>query len=191
MNLDLIRLGIVYIHLLACCIALGSILLSDIEQAWMLWRDGHPTMHEEHILDKLHSTISYALLVLWLTGVSILWLDYQTIGFRMFENPKLQAKIFLVILLTLNGQVLSTLIFPTLKREGHLIYMKPSHALLAIFCGSVSAVTWLYAALLGVGRFLSFKYTLFELLWFYPVIILSTFSTITFLTYRKRKHLKS
>lgn len=189
MTIDLFRLGVVYLHLLACCVALGTILLSDIEQARMLWNDDHPTPHLEHHLNTLHSTITYSLLALWITGIAICIIDFQSASWHMFANPKLQAKISLVILLTINGRILNTFIFPILKREGHLLHMRLPHALFAIFTGSISAVTWLYAALLGIGRSLSWKYTLFELLWFWPVAVLVAFSTITFLAHRKRQKL--
>ena len=43
---------------------------------------------------------------------------------------------------------------------------------MAVLVGSVSAVTWLYAAFLGIARALSWKYSLFEILAPYPILVL-------------------
>jgi hypothetical protein len=46
----------------------------------------------------------------------------------------------------------------------------------AVFTGSISGVTWLYAAFLGIARSLSWKSSLFELLIAYPALILMAYA---------------
>jgi hypothetical protein len=52
----------------------------------------------------------------------------------------------------------------------------------ALFSGALSGVSWLYAAMLGVGRPLAWKYSLTELLMAYPVLIVLGFATMVALT---------
>jgi len=56
-----------------------------------------------------------------------------------------------------------------------------------MFCGSLSAVSWMYAAMLGVGRPLAWKYSLSELLMAYPVLIALGFLSMLVLTQRVKK----
>jgi hypothetical protein len=83
-----------------------------------------------------------------------------------------------VVLLTLNGFVLHNLVLPALQKAGSLLHMTFSRAMLAAFAGVVSGVSWLYAAMLGVGRPLSWKYSLFELMAAYPMLIAGGFLTM-------------
>jgi hypothetical protein len=52
----------------------------------------------------------------------------------------------------------------------------------ALFSGALSGVSWLYAAMLGVGRPLAWKYSLTELLMAYPVLIMLGFAMMLALT---------
>jgi hypothetical protein len=165
------RLVIVYFHLIACCVAIGLVLTSDVAMVKQLLQRSVPAVADNEHLETLQRTVSRALAVLWATGVGIVALDASTKGWGYFENPKLQAKIGLVVLLTLNGVVLHRTVLPLMKEVGSLLNLEFNHLVLALFAGSVSAVTWFYAALMGVGRSLSWKYSLVELLAAYPVLI--------------------
>jgi hypothetical protein len=57
----------------------------------------------------------------------------------------------------------------------------------ALFSGALSGVSWLYAAMLGVGRPLAWKYSLTELLMAYPVLIVLGFAMMVALTQWARK----
>ncbi|MNC10163.1 hypothetical protein D3C75_578000 [compost metagenome] len=54
--------------------------------------------------------------------------------------------------------------------------------MLALFSGALSGVSWFYAAMLGVGRPLAWKYSLVELLAAYPVLIVGGFGMMVLLT---------
>ena len=53
---------------------------------------------------------------------------------------------------------------------------------MALITGAVSGVSWFYAAMLGIGRPLNFKYSLFEILVAYPVLIAGGFVAMVLLT---------
>ena len=116
-----------------------------------------------------------ALVALWITGIGIVGIDYAGKGMEYFLNPKLQAKIGIVVLLTFNGFLLHSAVLPALKKAGSLLKLSFNLRMLALFSGALSGVSWFYAAMLGVGRPLAWKYSLVELLAAYPVLIVGGF----------------
>jgi hypothetical protein len=68
-----------------------------------------------------------------------------------------------------------------MKKTGSLLDLPLDHRFLAVFSGAVSAVSWFYAAMLGIGRPLNWKYSLTELLAAYPVLIAGGFLTMLLL----------
>lgn len=178
MELEFSRMALVYAHLIACCAAIGLILMSDIAMVKQLISgDPHERMDPKH-LQELQNTVALALAALWATGAGIIALDTSVKGLEYFANPKLQAKITVVALLTLNGILLHHRVLPLMKKAGTLLNMSFSQRSFAVFAGSVSAVSWFYAALLGVGRPLSWKYSLTQILAAYPVLIAGGFAAL-------------
>jgi hypothetical protein len=180
--MELFRLSIVYLHLIACCVAIGLVLTSDIAMVNQLIKGGTAEKQETDHLNSLKKTVSLALVALWITGFAIVWLDVSAKGFTYFANPKMQAKLTIVALLTLNGFVLHSAVMPAMEKAGSLLQMEFNQRMLAIFAGSVSAVSWFYAAMLGVGRPLAWKYSLVQLLAAYPALIVAGFTAMVMLT---------
>lgn len=177
---DWFRLGLVYVHLIACCVAIGLVLTSDVSFVARMLK-GDSRQDPEH-LRVLQKTVSISLSLLWLTGLAVVARDAALSGWDYFLNPKIQAKIVIVCLLTLNGMVLHHAVLPALMKTGALLELSFSRSVLALFAGSVSAVSWFYAALLGIGRPLNWKYPLTDLLVMYPVFIGAAFSVMLLLT---------
>lgn len=177
---ELARMGIIYVHLIACCVAIGLVLTSDFAMVRQLYRGEAPT--DSRHLATLQTTVATALIALWISGAAVVLLDASMKGWDYFANPKLQAKIAIVVLLTLNGVVLHRRVLPWLQKAGSLLKLSFSQSLLAIFAGAVSGVSWFYAALLGVGKPLSWRYSLVELMAAYPVLIAGGFVSMLLLT---------
>ena len=180
--MELSRLGIVYIHLIACCVAIGLVLTSDIAMVKQLLQGDSAGLSDFEHMESLQKTVSRALSVLWVTGVAIIAMDVSAKGWGYFANPKIQAKIGLVVLLTINGVLLHKTVLPLLHKAGSLLNLTFSQRLLALFAGTFSAVTWFYAAFIGVGRPLAWKYSLVELLAAYPALIAGAFCVMLALT---------
>lgn len=178
MDIELLRLGIVYLHLIACCVALGLVLTSDLAMVnRLLGGDGR---QDPRHLAYLQKVVSGALAALWLTGAAVIWLDAK--GVEYFLNPKIQAKLAIVVLLTVNGCLLHRFVLPALMKAGSLLHLSFDRRALALFAGAVSAVSWFYAAMLGVGRPLNWIYSLTELLAAYPILIAGGFVAMLLLT---------
>nr|WP_178132153.1 hypothetical protein [Pseudomonas sp. C2B4] len=185
--MELLRLGVVYVHLVACCVAIGLVLTSDIAMVRDLWKRKAFTEHDLAHMESLQRSVVWALVGLWVTGAAIIGIDYLGKGTEYFMNPKLHAKVIIVVLLTYNGVLLHNLVLPALKKAGSLLDLGFSARMLALFCGSLSAVSWMYAAMLGVGRPLAWKYSLSELLMAYPVLIVLGFLAMLALTQRAKR----
>jgi len=185
--MELLRLGVVYVHLLACCVAIGLVLTSDIAMVRDLLKRKVLTAHDNAHLESLQKSVVFALISLWITGIAIISIDYLEKGVDYFMNPKLHAKVIIVALLSYNGVMLHRLVLPALQKAGSLLNLGFSARMLALACGSLSAVSWMYAAMLGVGRPLAWKYSLSELLMAYPVLIALGFLAMLVLTQRARQ----
>lgn len=172
MDYELLRMGIIYIHLIACCIAVGSILVNDISMVLHFWKGKDYIISKDH-LENLQSIITTCLTVLWCTGIVILTIDWQDKGWHMFENPKLQAKLIVVTMLTLNGFVLHHITAPVMHKVGSLLHLHFWDKHVAVLVGSISGVTWMYAAFLGIARALSWKYSLVEILATWPFLVVA------------------
>jgi len=176
------RLGVVYIHLIACCVAIGLVLTSDIAMVRQLFADEPSGRAHMRHMEELQTTVVWALTALWISGLAVVALDASSKGWQYFANPKLQAKILIVVLLTFNGVVLHHLVLPWLQKAGSLLKLPAGRRTFTIFAGAVSGVSWLYAAMLGVGRPLSWKYSLMELMAAYPLLISGGFMSMLLLT---------
>jgi len=181
-TVEYVRLGVVYFHLIACCVAIGLVLTSDIAMVKQLLKGDASGHHDDAHMESLQKTVSLALVVLWITGIGIIGIDYAGKGMEYFLNPKIQAKIGIVVLLTLNGFLLHSAVMPALKKAGSLLKLSFSLRMLALFSGAFSGVSWFYAAMLGVGRPLAWKYSLVELLAAYPFLIVGGFGMMVLLT---------
>ncbi|WP_433771943.1 hypothetical protein [Pseudomonas putida] len=177
-----LRLGVVYFHLIACCVAISLVLTSDIAMVKQLLKGDASDHHDDAHMESLQKTVVLALVALWITGIGIIGIDYIGKGMEYFLNPKLQAKIGIVVLLTFNGFLLHSAVLPALKKAGSLLKLSFSLRMLALFSGALSGVSWFYAAMLGVGRPLAWKYSLVELLAAYPVLIVGGFGAMVLLT---------
>lgn len=182
MDIELARMGIVYLHLISCCVAIGMVLMSDVEFVRKLMAGKPDESVDVKHLPVLQKTVSYALLALWLTGAAIIALDMSSKGMNYLGNPKLQSKILVVCLLTLNGFALHERVLPALQRAGSLLHLTFSQLAFSLLTGAISAVSWFYAAMLGIGRPLNWKYSLVEIMAAYPVLIAAGFSFMALLT---------
>lgn len=178
--MELIRLGILYAHLIACCVAIGMVVVSDFSMIKKLVT-GDSAHQDSHHLNQLKNAVLVALVALWITGLMIIGLDASSKGAEYFLNPKLQAKVLIVTLLTINGYALHQFVMPAMQKAGCILKMEPNARTLSIFAGTVSAVSWMYAAMLGIGRPLAWKYSLGELMVAYPLLIALGFTAMVLL----------
>jgi hypothetical protein len=181
-SMELLRLAVVYVHLIACCVAIGLVFASDAAMVKGLLKGHVSTGHDNDHMTSLQKSVASALIFLWISGAALIGIDYLEKGINYFANPKLQAKVIIVLLLTFNGMLLHRYILPALLKAGSLLDLQIGVRMFALFSGALSGVSWLYAAMLGVGRPLAWKYSLSELLMAHPVLIVLGFASMVALT---------
>lgn len=146
----MLKLLVVYAHLLATCLALGSILVAD----WRMFRERHQRLRPEGLagLAQTQRIANSSLAALWVSGALLVLLGYADQSMHYLLNQKLWAKISVVSLLTLNGVLLHRYAFPALRQGVIPAYLpaRKRHALATL--GGISGASWLFAALLGIAR---------------------------------------
>jgi hypothetical protein len=103
--------------------------------------------------------VTWLLLALWATGVPMVMMDIGTDVSLLLGNPKLVAKLIVVIALTANGFLLHFVAFP-------MLIAKPKNsakaATIAATLGAVSMTSWLYAFFLGASRIIARYFSLYD-----------------------------
>jgi hypothetical protein len=139
---------IVYAHLLATCAAIGTIVITDLRL--MAKALGYrvvipkPERFETYV-------ITIALVGLYVTGAVIVYLGLQS-NPEYLDNQKLQAKLVLVGLLTLNAVVLHKAVFPILGRSRTVSRWSGREWFTVSISVSLSNSIWLFCSFLGVAR---------------------------------------
>lgn len=139
---------IVYLHLIATCAAIGTIVITDLRL--MAKALGYRVVIPKP--ERFETwTISAALVGLYLTGAVIVFLGLQA-NPDYLDNEKLQAKLVLVGLLTLNAVVLHKAVFPILGRSRPVSRWSRPEWFTVSLSVSLSNSIWLFCAFLGVAR---------------------------------------
>lgn len=143
-----LKVLLVYLHLIATCAAIGTIVLTDLRL--LAKASGYrvvippPERFEARI-------ITFALIALYLTGAGIVYLGVSA-NPEYLANPKLQAKLVLVVLLSANAFILHRLVFPILGRSRPVSAWQRKDWISVALSVSLSNSMWFFCAFLGVAR---------------------------------------
>ncbi len=141
-----------YVHLAAMAAGLGAVIFADTT---ILRRMLRPTSrHQVAIIDHAHGLITVALVLLWVSGLAIIWLKT---GFDVAKfSPKLITKLATVSMLTVTAVAMSKFALPYLRANiGRRLIDAPlaEQCQLAV-CIAMSAGGWGTALLLGSSKIL-------------------------------------
>ncbi|QHE84649.1 hypothetical protein [Hydrogenophaga sp. BPS33] len=140
---------LVFLHLLATCAAIGTIVLTDLRLVARAVGYRVVIPPPERLETRI---VSVAMVVLYLTGAALIALHQLEVPDYLSNNPKLQAKIALVVVLTLNALVLHWGVFPVLSRAKPVSRWKRRDWMLVAASVSLSNGLWFYCAFLGIAR---------------------------------------
>lgn len=146
---------LVYIHLMAACVAVGILLMEDLALAKA--RGKTLSLRAISELKQAASIISLSLIVLWISGLTLVLVGYLDNPQEYLMNQKLWAKFTVVIILTLNGLVLHHFSFPRIASNRGILGLGNVEKALVMLSGCVSTTSWLFACYLGIAR--SWNYT--------------------------------
>lgn len=141
---------IVYAHLLAACVAVGILLIQDLALA----KSKGSALSANAIKDLTKSAeiMFIALVVLWISGLTLVLLGYLENPQQYLMNEKLWAKFTVVSVLTLNGIALHYFSFPRVTSRKGLLGLPTFEQILVALTGALSSVSWLFACYLGIAR---------------------------------------
>ncbi|WP_157182213.1 hypothetical protein [Methylobacterium sp. WSM2598] len=141
------------IHLVGLCLGFGAAAMMDFWLLrWMRWGGMPPEI--ERMIRFMAKVVTVGLALLWLSGLGFLAIYAVESPEKLF-NPKMWAKVSVVIVLTLNGVVIHHWVLPrvlTDVRRPILEDLSPVSARAFLFSGAVSAVSWSFAFALGILR---------------------------------------
>jgi hypothetical protein len=142
------KLLLLFSHLLGTSLALGAIVATDIRLLAKLADNRVRISPPNPYVMRL---IALALLILYVTGTSLVLLnlahDADPLG-----DPKLQAKLILVAILSLNALVLHRISFPALARGRRVARWKSIDFFKVAVPVALSNCLWMYCAFLGIAR---------------------------------------
>jgi hypothetical protein len=145
------------IHLLGCAFGIGASTILDLRVLQLL--SGRRVSTEDVVFAQLLGWfVRGGLALLWLSGLCFL-VRYWYFAPELLGNPKLHAKIAVVLTLTLNGLVIEFVALPLLVRQhGRALFDGLPRSMQAgvLIAGTVSATSWYGAFVLGITRELNF-----------------------------------
>lgn len=144
----MIKLLVVFVHLLAVCTAIGAIVATDLR---VLRKFASPRLRLAPPNDYVVRLVGSSLIVLYVSGAVLMWMAWQE-NSQALTNPKLQAKLVLVGLLTLNAVVLHRHTFPWLATAKRVSSWRFGEGLRVALPVAASNSLWLYCAFLGIAR---------------------------------------
>jgi hypothetical protein len=139
---------LVFVHLLAASTALGAIVATDLRLLSRLAQDRVRIAPPNDFVARI---VIVALLVLYVSGGMIVWQGASERA-DYLANPKLLAKVLLVVLLSINAFVLHRFTFPRLARGRSVARWHLSDWLVVAVPVAVSNFLWMFLAFLGVAR---------------------------------------
>lgn len=146
--LALIKLLLLFAHLLGTSMALGSIVATDIR---LLARLADARVRIPPPNEFVMRLITVSLAVLYITGTAMILLNLRDDP-EYLANPKLLGKLLLVLILTINAVVLHRYTFPSLARGARVARWTFSHFLRVAVPVSISNCLWMFCAFLGIAR---------------------------------------
>ena len=162
-------------HLLGLAFGVGGALTLDIIafRYFYLERITREKLVLFHFIARL---VTVGLVILWLTGLAFLWIYWQSEP-ELLGNPKVWAKVVIVLVLTVNGWFLHHKVFPILDRNlGHTMFHRVTvdeKAMMFTF-SSISIISWGFPLVLGIARSLNFTTGMENILAFYFLMLSST-----------------
>ena len=168
---------IVYVHLIATCAAIGTIVITDLRLAAKAL--GYKVVIPPP--ERFETTmISIALAVLYITGGALVYLGLQASP-DFLANQKVQAKLVLVGLLTLNAFVLHRKVFPVLGRTRPVSRWSRGEWATVASSVSLSNSMWFFCAFLGIARVWNGTVSIAYVLTVAAVIWLAVFAAVNLL----------
>jgi hypothetical protein len=143
--LSVLHQGLLFLHVIVFALTLAAVLREDLRLVMTRRIDMPRLLHTAR-------AVSIGLSVLWASGLMLVAIDAATSAGPWWPSAKLQAKLIVVSVLTINGWALHAWVFPRLWGVAVRIDrgLWPAAAL-----GALSSASWVTASFVGVARVVS------------------------------------
>ncbi len=140
-------------HVLGVVCGVGGVLMLDIDLVRLL-RGTRITAQNVALTHFVSAFVKAGLVAVWVSGVLIIAIAPDGPA-SVLANPKLQAKLVVVVVLTINALFIETLALPLLVRNvGRPLFdgVDQVRRSVVLGCGAVSTLSWLFPIALGLAR---------------------------------------
>ncbi len=168
------RTVIRFFHFIGLALGLGGATLLDLMVLRFFVR-GRIVEETYQIFAFASKIVDIGLRILWITGISFLFL-YALTNIELLTNPKVHAKLIIVSILTVNGFFIHTIILPTVRAQiGKSMFngVSPARRTVFVMSGAISATSWYMPVALGAFPQLNFKVSAVDLLSIYLMGIIA------------------
>ena len=166
-----IKNSILILHLLGVCFGLGGTLILDFRLFRLLRGD---VIEPSDVLfaQVLSRFVQTGLVILWASGIA--FFSFAPDGpASLMDSPKLQAKLTVVVALTLNGILIGGLAVPLIEQNvGRPIFegLGVTRRSILVASAVISSVSWLTPFILGSTRAFSVPVSAAEILQVYAAV---------------------
>jgi hypothetical protein len=160
------------VHLLGVALSVGSVFILDLRLVTLLL-GRRVNSFDVKLIETLTPLVRIGLVLLWLSGLGFL-VHYSFNDPHLLTNPKLHAKILIVITLTINGILVERFCLPAVMRnKGRPFFacLKLLDRSEVIAIGMISAVSWYFVVALGVVKELNFNVGALSILEVYGLLL--------------------
>ena len=172
----LARSGLRFVHFLGLALGLGTATVLDlIALRFFLMKEISRTSLD--LFEFGSKIVSFGLRLLWASGVGFL-VFYLTYSPDVLTNPKIHAKLAIVVILTLNSMIIHGVVLPFLRNQvGKQMFEDTSRGRQRIFIATatISAVSWYTPLLIANLPQLNFQVPMVEILMVYGGLLLAVY----------------
>src|SRR5262245_9524164 len=145
--------SLLLVHFVGLSLSIGSLLVLDLRLATFL--TGRPVRHFDVVLvQRFAPAVKLGLVLLWTSGLGLLF-ENAANGAQILAGPNFQAKMIIVVILTVNGILVETLCLPAIVRnEGRSLFTSFTRVarFQLITIAAISAVSWYFATSLAIAN---------------------------------------
>lgn len=194
-NITNIKSAITFLHLAGLALGVGGAWILDLFIVKHLKQK--ITKDNYQVIDFVSKWVSVGLFLLWISGFFFI-AYYYFFKPELLSNQKVWSKIFIVIILTINGIFVHYTILPKLKAaiNKNLINSLSDQEVIKTICiGTISFVSWLFPIVLGVTETLNFSAPAIDIIMFYifslclALIVAGTIGKKVAFKYRSQEYL--
>lgn len=167
-----IKCALRIVHFVGLALGLGAATVLDLLVFRFLIR-GKITQSHWKVFKFGSKVVNWGLILLWVTGLGFITY-YGVFDPANLGNEKIWAKMTIVLILTINGAFIHSVILPRVKKQiGRSIMegLPSSHRSVFVVSGAISAVSWYVPMMLGALPQLNFAVPMATILLAYATLL--------------------